>query len=124
MTQVQPNILIVEDDFISLEVLKAMLSCYAVTVRSATTAAQAVKLATKLPPTLLLLDHELPDMTGVALFQQLAKELPTVQAALISSHDVAHLLDDAKAVGITQVLSKPLEPHQLTDLLRITGCIE
>jgi CheY-like chemotaxis protein len=123
MTQVQPNILIVEDDFISQEVLKAMLSCYPLTVYCASDGAQALAQASQRVFALLLLDQQLPDTTGIALYQQLVALQPQAQAALVSSHHASHLNNQAKAAGIQQVLSKPLEPHQLADLLRITGCI-
>lgn len=123
MTQAQPNILIVEDDFISQQVLKAMLSCYAVSVHCASNGAEALSLASQQPPQLLLLDHELPDMTGIALYQQLAPQLPDTHAAIISSHHISQLRNEAEAAGVKHVLSKPLEPQQLADLLRVTGCI-
>jgi CheY-like chemotaxis protein len=123
MTQAKPNILIVEDDFISREVLKAMLSCYPVTVQCAESGAEALAAIATQTPQLLLLDHELPDMTGVALYQLLIEQLPNTPAALISSHAVDLLIDDAQVAGIAHVLSKPLEPSQLADLLRVTGCI-
>lgn len=124
MTQVQSKILIVEDDFISQQVLQAMLSCYSVSVECVATGAEALQIAAALQPNLLLLDHELPDITGIALYQQLVQQLPTAHVALISSHDPSQLAAAAQAAGIQHLLTKPLEPEQLADLLRVTGCIQ
>ncbi|CAI8153609.1 MAG: Sensor protein TorS [Pseudidiomarina mangrovi] len=123
MTQAQANILIVEDDFISREVLKAMLTCYEVTVHCAENAHQAITMAAQQQFALALLDHELPDSTGIALYQQLTTYQPGLMAALVSSHPVEQLAHAATAVGMTKVLSKPLDPQQLADLLGVAGCI-
>ena len=124
MTQVQSKILIVEDDFISQQVLQAMLSCYPLTVQCVGSGAEAIQAVSTFQPCLLLLDHELPDITGIALYQQLAVHVPTAQVALISSHEPDQLQAAASAAGIPHLLTKPLEPHHLADLLRVTGCIE
>ncbi len=123
MTQAQANILIVEDDFISREVLKAMLACFEVTVHCAENAHQAITMAAQQQFALALLDHELPDSTGIALYQQLQTQQPGLVAALISSHPAEQLASAAAAVGITIVLNKPLDPQQLADLLGVAGCI-
>jgi CheY-like chemotaxis protein len=123
MTQVQPNIVIVEDDFISQQVLIAMLSCYPVTTYCASSGQEALQLIAACSPQLLLLDHELPDMTGITLHQLLTQQSIAITAALISAHSVEQLTPQAHAAGIAQVLHKPVEPQQLVNLLRITGCI-
>lgn len=60
---------------------------------------------------LLLLDYELPDANGFGGFFQLQHLLGRTPIAIISSHDNAHMVSTAQAVGAAGFLSKrqPLE---------------
>lgn len=120
------KILVVDDDFISLEVLKAMLSHYDATILVAQTGHEAVEQALSQRPDLLLLDHELPDMTGLDVYceitAQLGDEAPA--AAMITGHDFAEFADACAAAGIHHHLQKPVSPKGLADLLRITSGVE
>ena len=55
------KVLIADDDFISLEVLKAMLANFEVSILTAMTGEEALNLAGE-APVLIFLDYEMPDM--------------------------------------------------------------
>lgn len=120
------KILVVDDDFISLEVLRAMLSHYDATILIAQTGREAVKKALSERPDLILLDHELPDMNGIDVYCDIAAELgdDTPAAAMISGHDFSEFADSCTAAGIHHHLTKPVSPQELADLLRVTSGVE
>lgn len=120
------KILVVDDDFISLEVLKAMLSHYDATIFTAQSGREAIDTALAERPNLILLDHELPDMNGIEAYCEIAAELGknTPAAAMITGHDYSQMRAACVEAGIEHHLQKPVAPKQLADLLRVASGIE
>ena|SRR5690554_475130 len=126
MSKTRNKVLIVDDDFISLEVLKAMIGHYPVDIVTAQTGQEAIQVALAEQPCLILLDHELPDFDGIEVYCRLKNELgdkvpPTV---MVTGHQHGDFADRCAAAGINQQLHKPVQPQQLADLLRIASGIE
>lgn len=124
MAAAETHVVIVDDDLISLEVMKAMLSHFPDTqISTAQSGQAALELIVEKRPDLVLLDHELPDFNGVELYckvhDALGEQTPTT--AMISGHDPSEYSAECKAAGINTLLQKPLEPSDLTELMRIAG---
>ncbi|WP_417681087.1 response regulator [Pseudidiomarina aquimaris] len=124
MAAAETHVVIVDDDLISLEVMKAMLSHFPDTqISTAQSGQAALELILEKRPDLVLLDHELPDFNGVELYckvhDALGDQTPTT--AMISGHDPSEYSAECKAAGINTLLQKPLAPSDLTELMRIAG---
>ncbi|MBG22619.1 MAG: two-component system response regulator [Idiomarinaceae bacterium] len=124
MAAAETHVVIVDDDLISLEVMKAMLSHFPDTqISTAQSGQAALELIVEKRPDLVLLDHELPDFNGVELYckvhDALGEQTPTT--AMISGHDPSEYSAECKAAGINTLLQKPLAPSDLTELMRIAG---
>ncbi|MRJ42431.1 MULTISPECIES: response regulator [Idiomarina] len=119
------KVLVVDDDFISLEVLKAMLSHYSVEIITAQSGSEAVAKTLAERPALLLLDQELPDFTGLEAYCKIVAELgdDAPLAAMISGHSTAEISAECQAIGIKHQLTKPVSPTQLSDLMAIASGI-
>lgn len=118
------HVVIVDDDLISLEVMKAMLSHFPeTTISTAQTGQAALELILEKRPQLVLLDHELPDFNGVELYCKVHDELgdKTPITAMISGHDPSEYSTECEAAGINTLLQKPLSPSDLTELMRVAG---
>ncbi|WP_241967917.1 response regulator [Pseudidiomarina marina] len=126
MTQSVNKVLIVDDDYISLEVLRAMVQQYPVEVITAETGKEAVKLAVEQRPTLVLLDHELPDIDGIDVYCKIVADLgaEAPRAAMITGHQQEDFAQRCTAAGIDTCLHKPVSPKQLADLLRIASDVK
>lgn len=126
MSKTRNKVLIVDDDFISLEVLKAMVGHYPVDIITAQTGQEAINLVVDEQPTLILLDHELPDIDGIDVYcrltDKLGKNVPTT--VMVTGHQHADFSARCAAAGINQQLQKPVQPQQLAELLRIASGIE
>lgn len=120
------KILVVDDDFISLEVLRAMLSHYDATILVAHTGREAIDRTIAERPDLILLDHELPDMNGIEVYRDIVAALgdSTPAAAMITGHDFSEFADSCTAAGIHHHLQKPVSPQELADLLRVASRVE
>lgn len=113
------SILIADDDFISLEVLKAMLSRYAVQVHTATNGPDAVALANNIQPALIILDYEMPDMTGAeaCLLLRQQPQFSRTPIIALTGHQSPQELNACREAGMNETLYKPVSPEQLTELL-------
>lgn len=120
------KVLIVDDDFISLEVLKAMVGQYPVQILTAQSGQEAIDIALAERPRLILLDHELPDIDGIDVYCQLAEKLgeQLPLAAMVTGHQGNDFGQRCEAAGINKRLHKPVQPTELADLLRIASCVE
>ncbi len=126
MNQTTHRVLIVEDDFISREVLKAMVQQFSLATEVAESRQQAIELTLAWRPTLILLDQELPDGTGIETYHAIRSLLAasTPPVVMISGHQHPDFVSECAAAGIMRCWSKPVTPGQLADLLRVTGHIE
>lgn len=113
------KVLIADDDFISLEVLKAMLGQYSVEILTATTGQEALDQANA-SPNLIFLDYEMPDMSGADVCKTLRsqsefKETPIIA---ITSHQSASEMTACREAGMNATLHKPVSPEALDELLK------
>jgi DNA-binding NarL/FixJ family response regulator len=89
-------------------------------VGEAATAEEALALAPVLRPDVLLLDIDLPGMTGVQLVQELAPRLPQTKIVMLTVSASERDLIDAVARGAAGYLTKDLSPEALLRSLRGT----
>lgn len=113
------KVLIVDDDFISLEVLKAMLSQYPLDIHTATNGPDAIELATQIHPELIILDYEMPTMTGAeaCLQLRLQPEFKNIPILALTGHQSSAELNACRDAGMNQTLYKPVSPEVLAEAI-------
>ncbi|MFO0578592.1 MAG: histidine kinase dimerization/phospho-acceptor domain-containing protein [Polyangia bacterium] len=114
------RVLLVEDDGAAGLALEAQLSRLGLSVAIATTAAEALRLASELRPGLLLLDIMLPDADGWAVLGQLRNNPQTAAMDVI----VTSVLDEPERsheLGVWAYLTKPVCPITLLDAMSECG---
>ena len=85
------------------------------------TVADAVALARRLAPALMVVDVELPDGSGVEVVRRLAEaELP-VRCLMLSAHDDYVYLSEALAAGAAGYLLKTASADELVAAVRAVG---
>ncbi|MFU8784048.1 response regulator [Aliidiomarina sp.] len=119
------TILIADDDFISLEILKAMLAQFPLRIVTATNGTEAIALATEEQPKLLILDYEMDDLTGAEVCAKLREmnEFTDTPIIALTGHQSSNHLDQCRAAGMNQTLHKPVAPDALQQLLQQHGLI-
>lgn len=112
------TVVIIEDDDGMRESLVIMLDVHGFPSRAYSSAEAFLGDTDEDGASFLVVDHQLPGMTGVELIRRLAEfgRLPT--AVLVSARVDAAISSGAIAAGATAVLEKPIEPRDLMDLLR------
>jgi CheY-like chemotaxis protein len=117
---VKPRVLVVEDNPVNLELTIELLEqegCEALTADSAEAALQLVVVAR---PDLILMDIELPGMTGYDATRQLKADTATAAIPVLALTASAMRGDEIKGreVGFDAYLTKPLDTHLFRQVLR------
>jgi len=111
------RILIVEDNPITRKLLRLALEQAGFIVLQAADGREALRQVLE-PPDLVLLDLDLPDMSGLELAPKL-REMLAADAPIVAF--TGHVDDDPDRLadaGFNGVIHKPLEPSQLVPILR------
>jgi len=89
-------------------------------VGEAASAEEAFELALRVRPDVLLLDIDLPGISGIRMVEELAPRLPDTRIVMLTVSDDERDLIDAVAKGAAGYLTKDLSPEALLRALRGT----
>ena len=115
-----PKILLVEDNEMNRDMLSRRLLKAGFEMVMAVDGEQAVELARSEAPDLILMDIQLPKISGMEATRRLRAEAATAATPIIAITSFALSGDDQKAkeAGATAYLSKPYSPFDLLKLIR------
>jgi len=114
------RVLIVEDNADTLESLRLQMELWGTEVSTARNAEEALDVAARFRPQIVLCDIGLPGMDGLRLVEPLRKKLkgmPVIFAA-VTGYAGADDQQRALAAGFDSFFVKPLNPGSLANLLR------
>lgn len=105
------RILAVEDTPHNLELMTYVLERHGYVVITATTVAEALEVARREVPDLLVLDVQLPDGTGYDIVRALAddEQLRDVPAVAVTAYAMLGDRDQGLAAGFDGYLTKPID---------------
>ncbi len=114
------SILGVDDDIDQLIVLQTHLDAVGYTFFGATSGEEALKLARKVAPRLIILDVMMPGMDGYETCRRLRLDaaFAKVPILLLTAHHTQADVLKAKAVGANDFIVKPFDAGQLDARLR------
>ena len=109
------HILVVDDTLVNLRILSEMLAAQGYKVRPVTSGAQALQAALAAPPDLVLLDINMPGMTGYDVCLQLKAQPATRDVPVIFMSARDEVLDKIRAfeVGGVDYVTKPFHLEEL-----------
>jgi len=114
------RVLVVEDDDLSFQLVRQILSKLPLDIVNASTGAQAVEILKREVPDLLLLDITLPDMRGWDVLDQFKNDerLKRSHIIVLTGHDspVHRLIGSLQDVAI--YLNKPVKADELRQKIR------
>lgn len=113
------KVLILDDDPLIQSTLKQALELQHVDTRAAGRGDEGLKIIADWHPDLILLDHHMPEMTGIEFLHHLrdTAEFANIDVIyLTSDEDITHI-NEALALGITTYLNK--SEVQVDDITRI-----
>ena len=87
-------------------------------VGAAASGREAIELAGKLTPDVVLMDINMPDMDGIAATEHLASEVPSAAVVMMSVQGEADYLRRSMLAGAREFLVKPFSSDELTSSIR------
>jgi len=114
-----PTILVVEDFEDNRFMMRRLLEMSGYQVLEAVNGEEAVALACRELPQLILMDLSLPQLDGLAATRRIRHHpnLRDVPIVAVSAHDTADFHADALAAGCNDYVTKPIDFDQLEALL-------
>jgi len=114
------RLLVVDDQVLFREGLVSLLGSQPdlTVVGEASTVAEAIALARKLKPDLILMDFTLPDGTGLEATEAILAERPETNIVFLTIHEQDNRLFDAVRSGAKGYLLKNVAAAKLLDYLR------
>lgn len=114
------TILYVEDNEFNRKIVRQLLARTSYRLTEATDGEQGVAAAVAAPPDLVLMDIQLPKMSGLDATRLLREDARTAAVPIIVITSFALSGDEqkAKAAGATAYLAKPYSPRELLAKIR------
>jgi CheY-like chemotaxis protein len=116
----QPRTILVVDDFDDTRLLlRTWLERKGFRVIEAEDGLQAVAVAQKERPDLIIMDLEMPRLDGLAATRRIrkVKELETVPVVAVSAYGADQFREKALAAGCNEYVSTPFEPEVLEEII-------
>lgn len=106
------TVLIIDDNEINLELMRALLEAANFIVRTSTSAEAGMALARATKPGLILMDVAMPHIDGLTATRMLKAEAETRNICIVAvtSHARAEDESEARRAGCDGYIAKPIEP--------------
>ncbi|MEO7192331.1 MAG: response regulator [Vicinamibacterales bacterium] len=117
MTQKNQRVLLVDDYPDALEIWSLYLEMLGYTVMTADDGRKAVEMAVTSRPHLIVMDLELPGLTGFEAARQIRAHPDTHAIPLIAAtgYSHAHQIEEAQRAGFDLIVIKPCDPETLAN---------
>ena len=114
------TILYVEDNEFNLKIVRQLLSRTSYRLIEAMDGEAGVATAQKELPDLILMDVQLPKLSGLEATRQLRADAKTaaIPIVVITSFALSGDAEKAKAAGASAYLAKPYSPRELLQMIR------
>ena len=104
---------IVENDELLRDSMALFFRTKGCMVQAFGSAEEASPVMESLPPDIVICDHGLPGMDGMALLSGVGARHPAAAKILIGAHPGPRLAEEAKRAGIDEVLLKPFSVDEI-----------
>ena len=113
------TVLLVEDTEDNRQMMRRLLEMSGFRVVEATNGREAVEVASRVHPQIILMDLSLPIIDGLAATRQIRNqpELNTVPIVAVSAHDTADFHSEALDAGCNAYVTKPINYTELEHLV-------
>lgn len=109
------KILIVDDEIQITEFLKDFLEDQGYQADIADSGFAAIEKASTFSPNLILLDIQMPKMSGVEALKEIRKIAPEVKVIMLTGEKAPEMMESAARLGASHYMTKPI---QLDELLK------
>jgi two-component system sensor histidine kinase RpfC len=114
------HLLVAEDSAINQQVMEGMLELLSVECRFASSGAEALELVQSVRPDMLILDIQMPGMSGLDVIREYKRRTSTVDrvpVVIITGDATADIRRECDELGVLSFLTKPVDLGQLYNVL-------
>jgi two-component system nitrogen regulation response regulator GlnG len=111
------SLLVIDDEPNIRYSLEKCLRSESLQVTTTSSARQGIDLVQRQPPDAVILDVRLPDMSGLVAFDQIRQTDPHLPVILITAYATTETAIEAMKRGAFEYLLKPIDLHQLRDVV-------
>ncbi len=112
-------LVVIDDDPISLDLVRATLEQDGVEILTETNPAAAVSLIFKRRPQIVISDLMMPGMTGIEVLEAVNRLDPTIEVILLTAHYSTESAVDAIQRGAADYICKPVDTRKLRDRIDV-----
>ncbi len=116
---IKQKILLVDDDVSLLKLLSIRLKSSGYDIQTAADAHHALSRLAVFQPHLVITDLRMGEMDGLALFDRIHQQYPSLPVILLTAHGTISGAVDATRKGIFSYLTKPFDSQQLLREIRL-----
>jgi FixJ family two-component response regulator len=121
MPRIRPKVAIIDDDPAVLKALARLLRTHAFAVETFQSGQQFLVSLPEPLPDCLILDLQMPGMTGLEVQQDLARKGIRIPTIIITAHDEAGMRERCKSAGVIAYLAKPVPQSALFAAIEAAG---
>ena len=114
----QGKILLAEDNADNNRIIARILTGLGLEVITAANGKQVLDLVNYHQPKLILMDIQMPEMDGIASYQQLRQQGCTIPIIALTANVMSNDVEHYKEIGFQGYLAKPIEKEQFFNLIR------
>jgi len=118
LTNPHPRILVCDDEGDIRQLIRQMLERQGFEIAEAQSGGQALEMLRSQTFELLLLDFQMPNMSGLELLEAIRPVRPSLKVIMISGTADGALRRQALSLGAIECLSKPFDLGTLTSLIK------
>ena len=113
-----PKLLIVDDEIDIVEITKKFFTRRGIETFSASEGHEAMRIIQEKNPDLVLLDYNLPGLSGKEILKKMREELKlTTKVIIVTGFETEMVTNETKDLGVHDCIHKPLDLNKLETIV-------
>lgn len=113
------RVLIVDDDPNNLTLMRDILEHSKCEIRTASSGAEGLQTMASWKPALVVLDQDMPGMTGLEMLREIRRQYQDVDVMFVSAHSNPMMVSQALELGADDYIRKPFSVVELTSRVHV-----
>jgi len=112
-----PSLLVVDDDRSVIRIFQRCFENSDITVLSATSGTEAVRIVNELRPDVVVLDIVLPDQSGLSACEEIRRLNPAIPIIIVTASQTSETAIESMRLGAMDYLNKPLDMARIREVV-------
>jgi DNA-binding response OmpR family regulator len=113
-----PKLLVVDDEIDITEVTKKFFTKRGIETFTASEGNEAIKIIQEKNPDLILLDYNLPGLSGKEILKKMREEFNlSTKVIIVTGFEIEEIRNETKDLGVQEYVHKPLDLNKLEKIV-------